>query len=72
MASFKATITVQENGRISLDSLPFQAGEEVEVEVKSTPPQPPSHDRFPLRGIPYKYDRPFDPAIPTDDWNVYQ
>lgn len=71
MASFKAILTVQENGRIALDSLPFQAGEEVLVEVSSSPTQPTIHDRFPLRGIPYKYERPFDSAIPTEDWYYF-
>ena len=25
-------------------------------------------DRYPLRGIPYRYDRPSDPPIPLEDW----
>ena len=27
-------------------------------------------DRYPLRGIPYRYDRPSDPPIPLEEWEV--
>jgi hypothetical protein len=72
MASFRATLTVPESGRITLDSLPFQAGEQVEILVESAPAQPHSQGRFPLRGTPYNYDHPFDPAIPPEEWGVHQ
>ena len=70
--SFKTTVTVQKDGRITLDSLPFQAGEQVDVIVESASAGMHPKERFPLRGTPYRYDRPFDPAIPVEDWGVYQ
>ena len=27
-------------------------------------------ERYPLRGLPYKYERPFDPAVPLEDWDA--
>ena len=72
MTSFKTTITIPANGQITLDSLPFQAGERVEIHVESTPTKQKIQNRFPLRGSTYKYDRPFDPASPLEDWAVYQ
>lgn len=65
MASFKTIVTVQKTGQITLDSVPFQAGDQVEVVVESTPSSWRAEERFPLRGTPYRYDRPFDPAIPA-------
>ena len=37
------------------------------------PPPPPASsatERYPLRGLPYKYERPFDPAVPLEDWDA--
>ncbi|NUN98050.1 MAG: hypothetical protein HUU16_17955 [Candidatus Omnitrophica bacterium] len=65
MASFKTIVAVQKNGRITLDSAPFQAGDQVEVIVKTAPDGSRTQGRFPLRGTPYRYERPFDPALPA-------
>lgn len=32
---------------------------------------PPDNERYPLRGMPYRYDRPFDP-VALDDWEFLQ
>ena len=32
---------------------------------------PPDNERYPLRGLPYRYDRPFDP-VALDDWEFLQ
>lgn len=72
MASFRATLTVPKSGQITLDSLPFHAGEQVEIRVESAPARPHIEERFPLRGTPYHYDQPLDPAISPEAWGVHQ
>ena len=32
---------------------------------------PPDNNRYPLQGMPYRYDRPFDP-VALDDWEFLQ
>lgn len=76
MATFKTRTEVTSGGGIQIDGLPFAAGEQVEVVVKPLPAQPPAGqteaERYPLRGLPYKYERPFDPAVPPEDWEALQ
>lgn len=33
---------------------------------------PPEQDRYPLRGMPYTYIDPFEPAVPPEDWEALQ
>jgi hypothetical protein len=65
---FEAVLS--EDGKLSLEHLPFRAGQTVEVIVlpaaTRVTPQPPES----LRGSVLKYDRPFDPAVPEDDWEA--
>jgi len=67
----RATLT--QDGTLTLDELPFQAGETVEIivrprlaapEVTSDPA-----DRYPLRGLVVSYDRPTDP-VALEDWDA--
>ena len=61
--------TVLPNGTIVLDDLPFEAGDEVKVTiVRSTKFDP--DNPYPLRGTPYRYDNPFGPVIPPEDWDA--
>jgi hypothetical protein len=56
-----------EDGKLSLDHLPFRAGQAVEVIVFPVPqPVPPTH---PLRGAVLRYDRPTEPVAETD-WDA--
>jgi hypothetical protein len=56
---------LSEDGKLTLDNLPFRAGQTVEVIVlpASRSASPPSH---PLRGTVLRYDRPTDPIADTD------
>lgn len=64
--------TLAEDGTLTLDHLPFRAGAAVEVIVLPhvTPSQ--TSDRYPLRGTPYFYEGPTDPAISEEEWNALQ
>lgn len=66
--------TVPESGSINVAGLPFAPGTNVEIivlERQSSLPATPQR-RFPYRGMPYRYDDPFEPAVPIEDWDVYR
>jgi hypothetical protein len=61
-----------ENGKLSLQNLPFKQGDEVEIIIlKCSSPQTIS-DFHPLRGTVIRYDDPFEPATSAEDWEVLQ
>ncbi len=69
--------TLTQNGTLTLEHLPFQAGEAVEVIVQptlsSTIPSadhsPVPQSRYPLRGAPLSYPNPTDP-VAEQDWEA--
>ncbi len=66
--------TLTHNGTLTLDHLPFHAGEAVEVIVLPQAASAPSADpqsRYPLRGLSVTYDRPTDP-VASEDWETLQ
>lgn len=60
--------TLTENGTLTLEHLPFQAGETVEVivlpNVSANSPR-----RYPLRGTPLQYQEPMEP-VAEQDWEA--
>jgi hypothetical protein len=71
MEELRLKTTVGHNGRIVVENLPFQEGDKVEIvvsEVKMERDE--SADPYPLRGTPYRYDDPFGPAVPLEDWEA--
>lgn len=72
MNAHKLTATLMEDGTLALKGLPFQAGDRVEIIILEQPKveEPaPSSDR-PLAGSVLRYDDPFGPAVPAEDWEV--
>ncbi len=68
MEAVRIEATVQSNGRVILNDLPFEDGKQVEIIVldnngKATEPQV-----NPLKGSVLRYDDPFEPACPAEDW----
>ena len=60
---------LSEDGKLSLDRLPFRAGQAVEVFVLPiTCPIPADRSLF---GTLLRYDRPTEPVAETD-WDVFQ
>lgn len=59
-----------DDGKLVLDALPFQAGERVEVIVLAAE-RATTSNRYPLRGMISRYDRPMDP-VAEDDWEANQ
>lgn len=57
---------LQDDGKLTLEQLPFQAGQAVEVIILARPTTAPTPPSYSLRGKPLKYDRPFEPVADTD------
>jgi hypothetical protein len=72
MQAYRLEITITQDKTLTLRSLPFQAGELVEVIILPKAPAPSvPHDRYPLRGTPITYINPTEPVAQTD-WEVMQ
>jgi hypothetical protein len=62
-----AETTVDQQGRVVLDHLPFKPGEKVDVIISA---HDESSGKAPdLRGSVLRYDDPFDP-VASDDWEA--
>ncbi len=71
MEAHRVETIVQPRGRVVLENLPFEEGEKVEVIVLETREEAENtEDRYPLRGTLYKYEDPFEPAVPVEDWEA--
>ena len=69
MVAHRVEITLQQDGKLSLDNLPFHAGEAVEIIILAAAPPVQRPNPYPLRGMPVHYDRPFEPVAP-DEWHA--
>ena len=73
MKAHRIETKLTKNGTLILEDLPFQAGEAVEIIILETQTCPQEANLYPLRGKqPYRYDDPFEPAVPLEDWEVLQ
>jgi hypothetical protein len=58
------------DGKLTLDRLPFEPGEELEIEIQPAKSGNPPTPTYPLRGSVIRYDDPFEPAAPPEDWEA--
>jgi hypothetical protein len=73
MKAHRIETTLTENGTLLLKDLPFTAGESVEIIVLQLPSHPSESNLYPLRDKqPYRYDDPFEPATPLEDWEALE
>jgi hypothetical protein len=73
MNAHKVEIILTENGTLTLQGLPFQAGEAVEVIILSSQSEPekafvPPSNLMPLRGTVKSYDEPFEPRVSASNF----
>ena len=61
--------TIGDDGEIRLKGLPLPIGDHVQV-IIITKDQATSASHASLKGIPVRYDRPFEPAIDPDEWEA--
>jgi hypothetical protein len=71
METYQVKAIVADDGTITIRELPFHAGEQVEVTVRSQDGDIVSDVRYPLRGTPVQYKDPFAGAA-ADDWEAMQ
>ncbi len=69
MVAHRIETTLQQDGKLALDNLPFHAGEAVEIIILAVPAHIPSTNPYPLRGTAVHYDRPFEP-VAHDEWDA--
>ena len=69
MKAYKMETTIQQDGVLELNSLPFQAGEAVEVIILSREAPHAEALRGSLRGKVLRYERPTEP-IAEEDWDA--
>ncbi|MFB2921440.1 MULTISPECIES: hypothetical protein [Aerosakkonema] len=65
----KATLT--QDGTLTLNDLPFHAGDSVEVIVLARIAKLSTKNLYPLRGTPILYDNPTEP-VAEEDWRVLE
>ncbi len=63
--------TFERDGRLTLEDLPFHAGDSVEIIIVARQQAANGEKAYPLRGAPIKYIEPTEP-VAQDDWNSAQ
>ena len=69
MQAHRIEVTLTEDGTLTLEHLPFQAGEAVEVIVLPNLALSSSPGEYPLRGTPLSYREPTEP-VAEQDWEA--
>jgi hypothetical protein len=67
--AYRLEAELKQNGTLTLNELPFQAGDCVEVIVLPLASQKEVDAEYSIRGLPLKYERPFD-GVAVSDWNA--
>jgi hypothetical protein len=67
MKELKVKVIVMDDGRIVIDDVPVFQGQQIEVTIKFEDPVVPT---YPLRGLPFRLDDPFGPAVDPSEWDV--
>jgi hypothetical protein len=71
MQAYRLETILTQNHTLLLDSLPFQAGEWVEVIILTKVQAPLTQNPYPLRGTPVSYVDPTEP-VAENDWEILQ
>lgn len=72
LQAHRVETTLTQDGTLTLDHLPFPAGTAVEVIVLPRVAPSQAQNRYPLRGTPYSYQEPTEPAIAAEEWDALQ
>ena len=65
MKTYRIDATITSKHKLTIDKLPFDEGDQVEVIIRKR-----EHtNRYPLRGKPYRYDDPFG-SVADDEWEA--
>lgn len=69
MSTHHVETKLTEDGKLTLNDLPFHAGEAVAVIVVSRPAKPANVNSYPLRGKAIRYIEPTEP-VAEEDWEA--
>ncbi|ETX09191.1 hypothetical protein [Candidatus Entotheonella palauensis] len=69
MSIYRTTTTVKNNGTLTIEHVPFEPGEQVEVIVSRSSQALDMSKQYPLRGTPIRYTEPFE-SVAEEDWEV--
>ena len=69
MQAYRVETALQKSGTLTLDDLPFQAGEVVEIIILSRSAETEPPRSYSLRGTPIQYAQPFEP-VAQEDWEA--
>ena len=70
MNSYRIKTAITENGKLSLQNLPFKEGDEVEVIIRQQKTETMDSKDFPLQDTVLRYEDPFEPVISPEEWNA--
>ncbi len=71
MEVYRVEATLEQDGHLTLDNRPLQAGESVEVIILVKETRVAPQQLYSLRGTPVTYLDPMKPVVP-EDWEVEQ
>ena len=71
MNTYRVDTTLKEDGTITLNNLPFQAGDSVEIVIVPRSAHLNKNGQHPLRGKVIHYHNPIDPVAEAD-WDALQ
>ncbi len=69
MGAYRVETTLTKDSTLMLNSLPFKAGETVEVVIQTKPTTQSVGPRYPLKGLPATYSDPTGP-VAQSDWEA--
>jgi hypothetical protein len=70
MNAHRIETALTENGKLSLQNLPFRKGDEVEIIILERNSSKTDLNSASLRGTVISYEDPFEPATSPEDWEV--
>lgn len=68
MQAHRIETTIQAGGTLAVRGLPVPDGAQVEIIILVK--EEPRAKAYPLRGTPYRFDEPTEPAVPADQWEA--
>ena len=70
MNAHRIETALTENGKLSLQNLPFKKGDKVEIIILERNSSKIVSDSYHLKGTVISYEEPFEAATSSDDWEV--
>jgi hypothetical protein len=69
VSEYRVETVIEKDRTLTLENLPFQVGDTVEVTIVERPALAQGENRYPLRGKPLRYDHPTEP-VAEEDWQA--